>query len=252
MSSRLISKSSIRDNIIFLYPHEIKKSDTLVYISHGSGGLGEGEWDIASFFLKNNYQVALLDYFSCYNIHKLFWDYRDHNQDHHTTPFKTLFDNAIIPDFDKIIHIGCSLGGFFGIHRAKDFTKNYCFYPGMLAFTKFHIENDYRNTTVIVGKKDNWCDNYQTFHNSCLFPPKLIEVDAYHGFMNTRKNVKIPVAKYHLAKNVCTDNEFAEMIPNHKWLSTKFTFEKSQILLRGSKKEHKILLNLIHDEISIL
>lgn len=221
----------------------------LVYITHGSSGIGPCEWNIASFFLSNGYQVALLDYFTQYDIPKLFWDHRSHNQDRHTVPFKKMFDNATIPDFEKIVHIGCSLGGFFGMYHANQFVKNYCFYPGILAFNNNMLTANYSNTTVFLGNQDTWCDNYFTFHNQCNTPPTAHSVAASHGFMIPNKDTVIPIAKYNTPTTVIADEDFAVLIPNHIWLALRFGFKPSSVLLQHNEIQSTMLLNLILNEI---
>lgn len=224
----------------------------MIFISHGSGGIGAGEWNIANFFLTHNYTVALVDYFSDHNINKLFWDYRLHNQDCHTVSFKTMFDTVTIPNFAKVVHIGCSLGGFFGLYHADRFAKNYCFYPGIIAFTDKILNQDYANTRVIVAEKDTWCDNFFDFYNQCCIKPSVTSVDCYHGFMIPGKNSVIPVAKYKLSKLPITDECFTKIIPNHKWLSEQYEFDESEIVLQYDQIQSTMLLYQILEDVEKL
>ncbi len=224
----------------------------LICISHGSGGVGENEWNIAEFFLSKGYNVSIIDYFTPHRIKKLFWDYRSHNQDHHTVSFKSMFDYPKIPNYIKKVHIGCSLGGFFGIYHSEKFNKNFCFYPGVFSFTKRMLKKDYSNTTVFFAKKDTWCDNYYTFHNQCKNPPTLKVIDANHGFMIPNKDVVIPIAKYHFSNNPISDLEFSNLMPNHKHLSSIYSYDKSTILLQYDEKHCIMCLNNILEEIKNL
>lgn len=229
---------------MYIFPTVIKHN-TLIFVSHGSGGVGAGEWNIANFFLKHNYSVALVDYFSKHGINKLFWDYRLHNQDNHTISFKQMFDTVTIPNFNKVVHIGCSLGGFFGLYHARYFAANYCFYPGVVAFTDTMLKQDYSKTTVVVAEKDTWCDNFFDFYNQCAIKPLVKTVDCYHGFMIPNKNNTIPIAKYKLSATAVNDDDFAKILPNHKWLSSKYHFDAKEIVLQYDKNQSTLLLNQI-------
>lgn len=223
----------------------------MVYISHGSGGVGSNEWNIASFFLSAGYTVAILDYFSKHGIVKLLWDYNPKSTDNYSISFNDML-TANIPNYKKIVHIGCSLGGFFGLQQSIHFTKNYCFYPGVLAFTNAMLLKDYSNTTVFFANMDNWCDNYFSFHNQCTTPPAVKTVDAYHGFMIPNKDVVIPVAKYNFPITPISQDEFDNLVPNHTRLSLTYGYTKSEILLQHNEEHCIMCLNHILKEINEL
>ena len=144
MFSGLISKSVIRDNMLILMPQFYTQDDILVLISHGSGGIGAAEYNCARYFLQHGYRVGLLDYFSKWNIPKLFWNYQPNRQDDYYVTFDTILTKVELPD-EKIVHIGFSLGGYFGILNNQKFYKNFCFYPGILGL---HDDKNYDNTTL--------------------------------------------------------------------------------------------------------
>ena len=220
----------------------------MVYISHGSGGVGSNEWNIASFFLSAGYTVAIVDYFTKHGIKKLLWDYNPVSNDNYRVSFNDML-SASIPQYEKIVHIGCSLGGFFGFQMSTHFLKNYCFYPGILAFTDEMLKKDYSNTTVFVATLDTWCDNYFSFHSQCSIPPTVVLADAYHGFMIPDKNVVIPVAKYNLPVIPVSSLEFNALVPCHEFLSTAYGYTKSEILLQHSEQHCIMYLNRILEEI---
>lgn len=190
-----------------------------------------------------------MDYFTKHGINKLSWEYDPVRQDRYTVPFKYMFDDAAMPSYDKIVHIGCSLGGFFGIYKSECFTRNYCFYPGMIAFTDQMLEKDYGNTVVITGELDTWCDNYHIFNNQCRNPPSLVKVNATHGFMIPGKDKTIYIAKYRLPAHAMSETDFERMIPNHQWLSEKFGFDQSEILLLHDETNCNRILNHILEEV---
>lgn len=252
MSNRLISKSVICDNITLFIPREIK-SDNLVLLSHGSSGPGESEQQIAEFFLANGYQVGLVDYFSPHNIDSLGWIDFGPYADTYTASFREIFDIKW-PENQKIIHIGFSLGGYVGLLNAEKFTKNYCFYPGIVAVTQQLIDKDYTNTTVVLPEYDDWCDNYQKFNSMCKNPPKTsVAHGCYHGFMLPDKDREILITKYNTTERVLSSQEFNDLQFHYDVLTQAFPDKINQkIRLRSNKKYSIIYLNQILQEIQDL
>ena len=237
MFNGLIAKSEIRDNILILIPPELNDDNILILVSHGSGGIGNAEWNTANFFLQKGYKVGLLDYFSKWNINKLLWTYRP-VQDEYDITFNQILTDIKFPE-NNIIHIGFSLGGYLGILNNDVFTKNYCFYPGILGYIP---EKDYNNKTVIFAEKDNWCPSSNLFKNS------IIAKDCYHGFMIPGKNRSIPVAKYNFPK-VIQYEEFKKLKANHRYLSNAYGHIEEKIRLQYDENHCIIYLNMILESI---
>lgn len=244
MFNGLISKSVIRDNIHILIPESVIDTEMLILISHGSSGIGNTEYSIAEYFLTKGYRVGLFDYFSKWSISHLWWSYHDNYTDEISICFKNILSAENLPYRDKIVHIGCSLGGFFGLLNSEKFYKNYCFYPGIIGFTEKLIKKDYSNTTVFEPLKDNWC-NYKMFHNFCTTPPKRIKVDTYHGFMSPHKDRIVDIAKYQIPSFPISDVEFYNLKPSHIYLDFKYGFKKEKVRLKYSKEYAIICLNEI-------
>lgn len=233
-------------------PEIVRNPDTTIVVSHGSGGIGKSELNICDFFLQRGHRVTMIDYFSPHGIGKLFWDYGLYNQDEHDISFKQMFDDVSIADHGKLVHIGCSLGGFFGIYHSNRFVRNYCFYPGVIGFTQEMVERDLSNTTVFLAGRDQWCDNYHVFHDRCISPPHLISVDCYHGFMIPGKDITIPVAKYRFPGHPISDEEFGDMSPHHQRLSERFGFDAAEVTLQYDQEQSTMLLHHIWEEIKDL
>ena len=244
MFKGLISNFVIRDSILILIPNEVADEEVLILVSHGSGGPGPAESNIAEYFLKHGYTVGLVDYFSPHNVSKLFWSDREDYKDTYSAKFKDMFA-ITIPEYKRVVHIGFSLGGTLGLFNSEKFYRNYCFYPGMIGMSKFLLDKDYSNTTVITAEHDNWCDDYHAFHSECKNPPKrLIAKDCYHGFMIPDKNKTIPIVKYFTNKNI-TKKDFANLGPNHNVLAQYFDYTHENIILRYNAKECIMYMNMI-------
>lgn len=234
MFNSLISKSVIRDSIHILIPNKVVRDDLLILISHGSGGIGDAEWNAAEFFLKNGYKVGLLDYFSKWNVSKLFWCYKEHLRDNHSVSFNTMLTDITLPD-EKIVHIGFSLGGYLGLLNNDKFYKNFCFYPGILGYLG---QENFDNTTVIIAENDNWCTFNNTFVNT------WIAKDCYHGFMIPNKDRDIPVAKYNFP-TAMTHKQYLKLIPNHNYLTSVYGHTEETIRLKSNEKYSIMYLNKI-------
>jgi len=248
-----IEKSLKYDCIEIFIPVNCVYNDILVLISHGSGGVGSAEYATADFFLKQGYTVGINNYFSKHNIKELYWTYDPphHPSDEYDVSFLEMFTNVDFPDY-KIIHIGFSLGGSFGLFNANRFVKNYNFYPGILGITSKLAETDYSNSTTFLAGNDNWCnDAYYNFEQIALSPPKTILFnDAYHGFMIPNKNRPIYIAKYDFPKRIMKDYQFAQLKPNHCELAKKYSFTMTNILLQSNEKCSTIALELISKELN--
>lgn len=249
MFNGLISKSVIRDNILILIPHNITNDEIMILISHGSGGIGNAEWNAANFFLSVGYKVGILDYFSKWNIKKLWWTCIEKFKDNHNVTFNQMLTDITFPD-TKIIHIGFSLGGFLGLLNSHLFLLNYSFYPGIIAYTNEMIQKDYSNSTVIVAEQDNWCNNYQIFDELCVHPPKKIVLNnVYHGFMIPEKDHTFIISKYNFPIDVITLDEFDNLKPNHDQLEKMYGSTDETVRLTFDEKECTIQLNQILEEI---
>lgn len=249
MFNGLIAKSVIRDNIHILIPNNKIDDNILILISHGSGGLGSAEYNAAEYFLSKGYRVGFLDYFSKYNISNLWWSGHATDRDCHTVSFNDMLTNITFPN-DKIVHIGFSLGGFFGIINADKFYKNYCFYPGIIAFTDKMLNADYKNTTVFQAEFDNWC-YYDPFGSYCKFPPTSIIIkNTFHGFMIPDKDYSVEIAIYNFPKKVISDEEFKSIMPNHDVLGKKYGYTNRTIRLKYDKESCIMCLAQIYKEIT--
>lgn len=219
-------------------------NDFLILISHGSGGLGYSEYNIAQYFLKKGFKVGLLDYFSKWNVDRLWWSNSKLYIDEIDVPFQKMLTDIDFPE-NKIVHVGFSLGGFLGILNSHKFYKNYCFYPGIIGFTESLISKNYSNTTVFIPEFDNWCD-YVPFENHCIFPPKKVKVkNSYHGFMIKDKDKTFDVNKYNTPKYSMSEDEFNLLRPSHSYLSQKYNYTKETIRLLYNKKSCINCLNTI-------
>lgn len=230
------------DNILVLSPKISNNSKKVILISHGSGGLGNTEYNVADFFLTRGYTVILHDYFLKANIKELYWDEGDITEIY----LKSLIHDLKF-DFDyDIVHIGFSLGGYLGLVHANQFYKNFCFYPGILGFTKQQLEQDYTNTTVFIPTKDNWCTNYYDFANLCRIKPNEIIIDKkYHGFMSVGKNKKFSVLKYDIDNVLLSKSDLENFQISYPWLSLRYDYKKLKIRLKFDQKSFIMCLTYI-------
>ena len=217
-------------------PQFYTQDDILVLISHGSGGVGAAEYNCARYFLQHGYRVGLLDYFSKWNIPKLFWNYKPNREDDYYVTFDTMLTKVELPD-EKIVHIGFSLGGYFGILNNQKFYKNFCFYPGILGL---HNDKNYDNTTVIIAEKDNWCTHDYKFKNTWYAK------GCYHGFMIPCKDKTIPVAKYKFPSRMTYD-QYVSLMPNHNYLTNTYGYTEENIRLLVNEKCSIMYLNQIKE-----
>jgi len=253
MFNSFISKSVIRDDIKLFIPYWCRDPDTLVVISHGSSGVGSAENNIAQQFLLKGYNVAILDYFTKYNIESLGWIDHGSYMDKHSCTFEQMFDIEL-PKYENYVHIGCSLGGYFGLYHAQKFIKNYCFYPGIIAVTQDLIEKDYSNTTVFLPSKDTWCDNYKDFEFMLDNAPDVIYMqDVYHGYMLDDKDREILITKYNTTSRILSNKQFSELRPNHYSFALLYPERVNEkIRLQSSKSHATMSLNFIFKELQDL
>lgn len=250
MFSCSIEKSFKYDCIEIFIPENCVDSTILILISHGSGGIGNAEKSTAEYFLKKGFKVGLLDYFTKWQIrnNNLNW-YCKRFKDDYSVTFEEMF--SINFPQDKIIHIGFSLGGFLGIVNSTKFIKNYCFYPGILGFTKKLTEQDFTNTTVYIAEFDNWCDNFKNFESYCKFPPTTVFLkNSYHGYMIPNKDRELPVSKYYFPKNIMSYEEYKSLKPNHDYLASVYGFENEKIRLLSNPNSCIICLTSILKEVN--
>lgn len=213
----------------------------LILISHGSGGIGGNELRLAETFLSKGYNIGLLDYFSKFGIDSLGWIDHGPYIDLHECTFSDMFDFTM-PQYDKIVHIGSSLGGYLGLYHSNHFVKNYCFYPGIIALTPKLLSNDYTNTTVFLAKNDNWCDNYIDFENHCLVPPiSTIVPNTHHGFMIPNKNREILITKYNTTSKILSNDEFNTLKPNTHSFAKHFSEKNNQTIILQSNEKYSIM-----------
>lgn len=251
MFNSIISKSVIRDDIKLFIPYWCRDPDTLVVISHGSSGVGTAEKNIAQQFLLKGYNVAILDYFTKYNIESLGWIDHGPFMDKHSCTYPQMFDIEL-PKYENYIHIGCSLGGYYGLYHAQKFIKNYCFYPGVLGVTQELIDQDYSNTTVFLPTNDTWCTSYQTFKGMCAKPPKEYNVpNCYHGFMLSNKDREILITKYNTTQRILSSDQLNTLRPNHYAFALLFPgYYNEKIRLQSNEEYSTICLEYIFKDIS--
>lgn len=251
MFNGLISKSYTVDNITIFIPHKISDVNKLILISHGSGGIGEAEKNTAIFFINQGYKVGIIDYFASYKIKKLWWNYEDKFLDLHDITFNNML--SLTHNFDEeIIHIGFSLGGFFGILNSEKFLLNFCFYPGIVCFTNEHIKKDYSNTVIFTADRDSWCNNL-SFISMCKIPPTQIVIkNTYHGFMIPDKCKQVTIAKYNFPTGPISTEDFQSLKPNHHYLTEKFGYIATDIWLKYDQESCIMSLTYMKDRITSL
>ena len=223
-----------------------------IIITHGSGGPGTAEWNTSLYFEEMGYDVDVKDYFVDFDIRSLRWcDTPEHKQDNYNVTYKEMFDSIELPEDEDLVHIGFSLGGFYGLCNAEKFKKNYLFYPGVQGITQELLEKDYSNTSVIFGSEDKGQDKYIAFKNLCKKPPlaQYNLVGAHHAFMVNNIDMEFSMTKYNTIGKIMDDQEFAELKPNHKFMSERYGYTNEQTHLRSHNQFRQEYLNIIGEEI---
>lgn len=224
-----------------------------IIITHGSGGPGTAEWNASSFFEEMGYDVEVKDYFVDFDIRSLRWcDSPEHKQDAFDITYKEMFDSIQLPEDEDLIHIGFSLGGFFGLYKAEKFKKNYLFYPGVQGITQELLEKDYSNTSVIFGSEDKGQSKYNAFKEQCKNPPlaHYSLKDAHHAFMVSNVDMEFPMTRYNTIGKIMDEQEFAELKPNHKFMSERYGYSNEKTILRSHHDYRNQYLQIIGEEIS--
>ena len=249
MFSDLISKSVIRDNINILIPIE-KKHEELILISHGSGGIGSAEYNVARYFISRGYSVGILDYFSKYGIDKIIWRAEPVElTDEYDVTFYQMLTDIQWPD-EPIIHIGFSLGGLLGLLNAERFVKNFCYYPGILFYTQELLDKNYLNTTIFKAENDNWCTDTDEFVSKCSMPPVVESCPAGHGFMKPDYDYTIPVAMFRSNETVLPLDTARQLRVSFKQLSSMFDYHVETVRLKSDWASMIATLNYIRSSIS--
>jgi len=221
-----------------------------IVISHGSGGIGPAETFARDFFESAGYDVHLIDYFTPHGIDKLWWSDNSVEQDNYDVTFKEMA-NVEFPEGD-IIHIGFSLGGFFGLINHERFIKNYLFYPGVQGITQELLDKDYSNAVVIAGTEDNGQNKYNIFRDMCKQPPPMHYslAGAHHAFMVTDIDRSFDMVRYGNLGKVMDQEEFSQLKPNHKYLSERYGYTNSKTVLLSHSEYRLQYLNLIKEELN--
>jgi hypothetical protein len=222
----------------------------IICISHGSSGFGETEKYIGDYFNNLGYQVIFNNYLSDNGIEKLNWYNSAEFNDEYNVTLNELC-NMVLPIDKSIIHIGFSLGGYVGIVNSDKFIKNYCFYPGILPLHDSIKNKDFSNTTFFLPQYDNWCTNTQSFINELRTSPKVIYIDATHGFMLLNKDRSFDVLTYDFPIFV-NQNELEQFVFNHKILTSKYKHQYTTVNLRSDYIAASICLEYIVNEIQLL
>ena len=219
-----------------------------IVISHGSGGIGSAETFARDFFESKGYDVHLIDYFTPHGIKNLWWSDGD-LQDVHDVTFNEMAD-VEFPEGD-IVHIGFSLGGFFGLINHERFIKNYLFYPGVQGITQELLDKDYSNAVVIVGTEDNGQNKYNIFKDMCKQPPPIQYslAGAHHAFMIENINRSFDMVRYGNLGKVMDQEEFNQLKPNHKYLSERYGHTTQLATLKFNKEFRWQYLTIIEEDI---
>lgn len=220
-----------------------------IMISHGSGGIGSAERFTADFFSSRGFNVTLNDYFSPFGIDMLRW--HEDNPDDYNVSFVEMFETIELPK-EPTIHIGFSLGGFFGLINHEHFTHNYLFYPGVLGFTHEMLHKDYSNAWVISGTKDLGQEKYEAFRQQCVKPPLAHYYlnDTHHAFMNSGLDRKFDMVRYNIVGRCMTEDEFRNVKPNHAYMSEKYGHSTTHTVLKTHEDFRWQYLNLIYEDIN--
>ena len=219
-----------------------------IVISHGSGGVGPAEHYIKTLLENHGYDVYINDYFTPHNINSLRWSEID--PDDYDVTFNELF-NVSLPDED-MIHIGFSLGGYFGLINSEKFKKNILFYPAVLGYTQQMLEKDYSNTMVILCSEDPGKIKYERFHNELLTAPPLTYtlVGAHHAFMVEGIDREFNMTSYGGSYGgLMSDEDFKQLKPNHRYLSSKYTHKTRRAVLKYHKDYRHQYAQIVKEEI---
>lgn len=215
-------------------PQKRINSKQKVIISHGSGGLGSAEYELANFLDSLGVYVIFNNYFERNGIDKLYWCSDTRLYDTYNTSFQDILHMNIADDELDCLHIGISLGGYVGLYNAEKFKKNFIFYPGIIFLTDSLINKDYSNTEVFLAQYDNWClQSYLDLHQSLQYPPNVHYLSSYHGFMIPDKDKVITnIACWKTNSIKVTDAYLEHAYLNSYWLLDNFVFENKCIRLK--------------------
>lgn len=219
-----------------------------IVISHGSGGVGPAEQYFKNFLEEHGYDVYINDYFTPNNIKSLRWSEVD--PDDYDATFSKMFD-VDLPDED-MIHIGFSLGGYFGLVNSEKFKKNILFYPAVLGYTKHMLEKDYNNTVVVLCTEDPGKIKYENFHKEAINPPPMTYtlVGAHHAFMVEGIDKEFDMVRYggNYGK-LMSEEEFNQLKPNHDYLSTRYTHTNRRAILKFDEMYRHTYAQMVKGEI---
>lgn len=214
-----------------------------IVISHGSGGVGSAETYTKNFFEERGFGVILIDYFTPHGITNLRW--HDTNPDLYDVTFEEMFD-VEFPQGD-LVHIGFSLGGFFGLYHTEKFKHNYLFYPGVVGFTKEMTEKDYTNCHVIFGTEDTGKYKYDNFKSYMTHPPKshYLLTNTHHAFMVSGIDRSFDMVRYNCSEPMSKE-DFSQLKPNNDYMSRRYGKKSSTQTLKSNLEFRDLYLNKIY------
>ena len=219
-----------------------------ILVSHGSGGVGSAELYTKKFFEDRGIEVIINDYFTPHGIKNLRW--HENNPDNYNVTFKEMFD-IDVPQDEKLVHIGFSLGGFFGICHVDKFFKNYLFYPGVIGYTESMLKKDYSNTVAIVGTSDTGSYKFENFKSKLEKPPITTYYlnGAHHAFMVDNISRSFDMVRYDLLEPI-DDKDFDHLMPNHAYMSSKYGYYNSTQVLESHTDYRWNYLNIIYEDLN--
>ena len=177
------NKIELKESHLYITPNRHKKTNNLLIISHGSGGINHININIANIACNKMYDVIMIDHFSKRNISTQYW--HDLNENCTFYDMSTDIQNLIQScSYENIILLGISAGATACINASKSANKVLAICPAL----SFNITYDIKNVTIIAGEKDDWCPIEQAIEYKNKTNCDLIKLPCHHGYLNPKQN----------------------------------------------------------------
>ncbi len=170
-----------------LTPRIREKAKTIA-ISHGSNGISQSEINIADFFLSQGAEVELFDHFSSLKIEKLNWGYSDEYKDHFNVSLWDFLQSIPEGASQAQIHLGLSIGGYFGLSSPLSFERVFAVYPGVLPLHKDSFFKNQNRVHIFQAELDSWSKLPADLKKELKDSQTSIIKRTHHSFMAHEKD----------------------------------------------------------------
>ncbi len=228
----------------------IREKTKTIAISHGSNGISQSEINIADFFLSQGVEVELFDHFSSLKIEKLNWGYSEEYKDQFSVSLWDFLQSIPEGASQAQVHLGLSIGGYFGLSSPHSFERIFAVYPGVLPLHRDSFFKNLSRVHIFQAELDSWSKLpaalKKEFKDSQISRIK----QAHHSFMAHEKNKIARVISFDF-ENLFVEKDVLENLffDYESFKSQSSQFEHIDVLLKSDEPARRAILNQILNDL---